>query len=507
MQITDLGTTDALNAQIDFNARGRSNKDITRSILTEWRGSQTILDMSAADEYYRVRNIAIQDKSRDYTDADGAKHENKTLSNAKIAAAFVRSNVQQKVNYAVARPFQISVDGPDPDKDDALRDLYLEAWTDFVTPELRKTVRRIVTDAVNKGIGWAFVTIIDGQLRLFDMEPNQIYPAWSDKAHTALDAVVRDYSVVAYINNERQLLRKVEFWGRDVVERYVDEFGDLRPDNDEVSIDAHMRLGDTGLFLERVPFIALKGNEDELPTLNIIRQQADAYDALQSKAVDGLQDDIDAVLKLVNVSPEMGDLSRARQIMQNSRVVSVDAEGDADYIRNTPDITAMAQMLDVLKKDIREFGQSVDTQDIRWGSNPSGVALKSMYQDLDIYTNGLESEFEVFFQNLKFFFDIWLQFKGVGTVEQWSKYTLTVTLDRDMMVNSAADIQETVMLGSTGVSQTTQDLWNPAVESPEIEQERREREADAAQARGDADMYPVTPRAAEGDDDADNESS
>ena len=477
MMITDLATTDSLNARIDFDARGRSNADVTRSILNEWRGSQTLADMADADDYFRVRNINIQAKSRHYTDADGVRQQNNSLSNAKIAASFLRSNVLQKVNYAVSRPFILNVESPSRDDADPLRQAYLNEWQAFITPTLRTTLRRIVTDAVNKGIGWAFVTIIDGKLQIFDINPCQVYPAWTDMAHSSLDAVVRDYTVTAYLNNQPQILRKVEFWDADSVDRYSDSNGQLLPDYDE--LDSHLRLGDIGISWERVPFVALKGNDDELPALNIIRQQIDAYDALQSKAVDALQDDIDAVLLLKNVSPEIGSLADARRIIQNARVVSVDADGDARYLNSTPNISAMLQMLQLLKDDIREFGHAVDTHDLRWSSNPSGVALKAIYQDLDTYTNGLETELNAFFHNLKPFFDLFLQFKGLGNASVWADYALSVTLDRDMMLNSFNDIQETVMLKSIGVSQATVDDWNPAVSSHDSEQARRAREANA----------------------------
>ena len=52
-----------------------------------------------------------------------------------------------------------------------------------------------------------------------------------------------------------------------------------------------------------------------------------------------------------------------------------------------------------------------------------------------------------------------------------------MTLDRDMMINESTIIEDTVKLMSTGVSQETIDNWNPAVESHEIEQSRRDAES------------------------------
>jgi len=485
-----LTETELIGTKIEFMGRGRTNKDITKSLLEEWRNGdkkQNIADMLDAEEYFMCRNITISKKRRDLPDYG----ENSTLSNAKIPSAFLRTNVTQKSDYALGKPFLISVESPVPETldedgnpiEDPQAAIYLDEWSKYLSPARRKTIKRIGKHgAINKGIGWAYITIDQtGDLLMQHVDSEQLYPAWADKEHTILDAIVRDYKVIQYINNNREEINKVEFWNKDAVERYIDDgHAALKPDPDNPQPTAHMELPGIGIVWDRVPVIAFKGNEDELPMLNIIRQQIDNYDKLQSKSTDALLDDIDPVLALEGYSAELGDLIKQRHIMQNSRIVAIGTGGKAYYVQANPDITAVQAKLEGLRKDIREFGQAVDTQDVKFGSNPSGIALKSMYQDLDTYTNGLETEFEVFMQQLKYFFDIYLEFKGIGTAEQWSQYAITVTLNRDMMVNTAADMQETVLLGSTGVSQETQDDWNPAVESHTIEQQRREREAKAA---------------------------
>ena len=492
--------TELLTAKIDFYGQGRTNKEITLSILEEWRSGEKyplIRDMIDAEEYFMCRNVSIQKKNRSYTDSAGIRRENPTLSNAKIPSAFVRASVQQKVNYAVGKPFLISVESDElEEKEDPLADQYLQEWQTFITPDVQKTIKRVVTNAVNKGIGWAFVTITDDMLELQEEASQQLYPSWVDAPHTTLDAMVRDFKVIEFIKNERTEIKKVEFWDDEVVERYVDEMGELKPDPNYAPVEPHLTLSGEGIAWGRVPFIALKGTEDELPLLNVIRQQVDAYDALQSKYVDALLDDIDAVMAVEGYSPQMGELERAREMVQNSRIMATDIGGKVYYVQNNPDITAAQLMKESLKKDIREFGAAVDTQDVRFGTNPSGVALKSMYQDLDVYINGLEVEFRTFINNLKYFFDIWLEFRGVGTAAQWSAYDLTVTLDRDMMINSTADIQETVQLMSTGVSFETLCNWNPAVESFEIEKQRLEQEAKATRDGGDDAVFEAAVRRA-----------
>ena len=480
-----------ISAQIEFYGRGRSNKDITKSILDEWRNldkKQIIIDMLDAEEYFMCRNITISKKRRDLPDYG----ENSTLSNAKIPSAFVRESVTEKSNYAMGKPFGVSVESPLPetvdDQGKAIEDpqatIYLDEWTKYLTPARRKTIGRIGKHgAINKGIGWAYITIDQtGDLIIQHVDSEQLYPAWADKEHTILDAIVRDYKVIQYINNNREEINKVEFWNKDAVERYIDDsHAALRPDPDNPQPTAHMELPGVGIVWDRVPFIFFKGTEDELPALNPIRQLVDGYDALQSKMVDAIADALDPVLALEGYSPELGDLIKQRAIMQNSRIVAIGTGGKAYYVQASPEIVAMETALKILEKNIRKAAQMIMTQDSDTTSNPSGVSLKFRYQGLDTYTDGFESEFEVFMtQQLKYFFDIWLEFRGIGTAEQWSRYNLIPTLNRDMMINESQYIDDTVKLMSTGVSQETIDNYNPAVESHEIEQQRRKQEEEAA---------------------------
>ena len=138
-------------------------------------------------------------------------------------------------------------------------------------------------------------------------------------------------------------------------------------------------------------------------------------------------------------------------------------------------LSMLRSELENLKKDIKEFSCTVNTQDIQLGNNPSGVALKASYQDLDTYMNDLETEFELFMQQFKYFFDKWLVFKKEFTEAELQTTDITITLDRDMMMNETELIENTAKLSGL-VSQETLDNYNPAVESHEIEQERREQE-------------------------------
>lgn len=484
--MSEVTRTEILNPDVEYYAEGANNKTVTRNILNEWRGSQPILDMQQADMYYKVQNTEIEKKTRSYKDEAGQIIQNENLSNIKSKTAQYRKSVNQKLNYALAKPFTISCDN----------EKYQQKWEEFLTPEIRAVIQRIGRNGINKGIGWAYAWINElGNLEIVDMQPETLYPAWHDTAHTELDAIVRDYIMTIYEGLNPVDTHKVEFWDKQIVEKYIDYSqgegtnGDLVPDTngefelsegeeDRATIQqTHLRTDNgEGISWDKVPFIFFKGCQDELPLLNECKTDVDSYDMVKSKAIDSILDDIDAVLVVEGMSAEMGELSRARKMVQNSRIMSIDEGGAAHFEKVNTDIQAIAQELDLIKKDVQDNTSTVDVTTIKLGTNPSGEAMKSFYEPLNTWCNGYETEFRVFMKNLKYFFDKWLSWQGgFGTFEQLQDIPITFTLVRDMMINES-ELFDNINKMADQLSQQTLDEHNPWVENYEKEQQRRDDE-------------------------------
>jgi SPP1 family phage portal protein len=442
---------------------------LTTNMLKAWRMSAIIREREETRQYYLARNTHIRRKNRAFRDDAGGLIVNDTLSNARLASAFVRASVEQKKNYGFARPFVFEVTG-EPGKE---MDFYRQEWDKFLDDEVRAAIKRVAGYAILYGIGWGVPQVENGRLKLLAVNPEKIYPAWNDAEHTSLEFVVREYIEERF---EGDTLNKAEFWDAEKTAFFIWE-GELLPDvGKEIELGIKGGAGHIDNGFERVgwgrtPFIAFKGNDDELPAISVSRSYIDEYDALISKIADTLADDMDAVLLLKGVSPDMGSLKETRDRIKNSGIAAVDADGDAVYIKNNPDISAARQYLDLLAKDIKQFNAIIDTIDAKFGTNNSGEALKMMYQDMDIYLNGLEAYFREFIWGLKWFFDRWLEIRGLG-FEKWRGFGVSVKLDRDMMVNESALIENVVKLRGL-VSQETLDAYNPAVLNHATEKARR----------------------------------
>lgn len=455
------------------------NQKLTQLILEQWRPSPIIKDMREADKYYRGENTAISQKKRGYTNPKTKKFEQiDTVSNEKLFSGFIRQSVNQKVAYGFGKPFVLSVDilgDKDNEQLKDLKDRYATEWDNFITPYFRKQLKSIAREAINNGIGWGFVYIDpnDELLKVDNYKSETLYPKWIDDSHKTFDALVRDYVEQEYTDNGIQNVNKVELWTENEVEKYIADGLDLEPDGDE-NISTHLN---NQQGWGRIPFIFLKSSDDEMPLLKLIKSYIDAYDELNSKSVDSLIDDIEPVVLFKGISAEIHDLTEAKELFYTLKSASVEEQGDVNFLQAKIDIDNVQKKLENIKKDIKEFSCTVNTQDIQFGSNPSGIALKAAYQDLDICMNDIETEFELFMQQLKYFFDKYQVFKGNFTEQELAQLDITVTLDRDMMLNETELIENTAKLSGL-VSQETLDGYNPAVESHEIEQERRDNEED-----------------------------
>lgn len=124
----------------------------------------------------------------------------------------------------------------------------------------------------------------------------------------------------------------------------------------------------------------------------------------------------------------MGDLVKARRMVQNSRIMAINQSGSANFEKVNIDITAITQQLEIISIDIQDNTSIVDLTTIQLGTNPSGQSMKVFYESLNIWCNGFESQFRVFMENLNYFFDKWLSFQpGFGSFEELQSKEITFT--------------------------------------------------------------------------------
>ena len=455
---------------------------ITQVIVAKNKNSPAIMEMISADKYFDGHNEKIEGKTRVYYDKDRNPHENPNANNARIKGNFLRMLVQQKQDYGFAKTFVLKLSTDKQEEIDITKDEYGKTWKKFLDDSLFKLSYIIAGQAVNHGIAWNYIWIDEnGELQIKDVPSNLIYPVWADRQHTKLDKLVYNYMIEKYKGSLTPVNEEyAEYWSDDerILFDLTDGYSDVPIVKDEGGIPRHSHMvaggeeGVKGVSWGRIPFICLKATDDEKTLLSFIKEQIDSYDTLSSKSVDGLVDDLDPILVIKGISPDVRDLLEARELAKMTRTVSLDSDGDANYIQAQTAIDAHLKELEALRHDIIKFGYGVDYEDARFGGNPNQLVIKSLYQNMDTYTDGLERHFQDFINDLKFFFDKWYELTNKGSFEECQKYKTLIKLDRSMMINQSALIDDTVKLAGTGVSKKTQLEFNPVVQDVDLELER-----------------------------------
>ena len=477
-----------------------SPASICRVIVEDAERSPRYGEMRDAQAYFEGHNLTIEKKTRNFVDASGKTHANPVAANTRLSSSFLRNLIQQKQDYAFAKTFVFklcTMDGEEVNVSDAegLAKDYYDEWNALIREQLFRLSYKMTGNAVNKGITWCYVWIDqDGGFKLVEVEPEHVYPIWKDVAHSELTHLVNAYLVKEYENTSPTDHRYAEYWtGTERILFDVD--GAFTPiydimDADGYPVTSHMLRDGAQVSWDRIPFIPFKGTDDEKPLLSFIRSYIDTYDMIASKASDGLQDDIDPLLIFKGISAEIQHLAEAREIAKSTRTMSLDPDGDAFYLQANANVKNNLDLMEALKKNIIKFGYGVDFEDNRFGGNPNQMVVKALYQNMDTYVDGLERHFQDFMEDLKYFFDKWFSWKHGTPVEQLEEYRLMVKLDRSMMINLTAQIDDTIKLQQTGISQRTILEFNPVVQDVDVEIARMRKEQEEQDAIFYRNNYP-----------------
>lgn len=413
-------------------------EQIIQMEISDWENSDKRKWMGIGERYYRNKTD-IMDRKRTAIGSTGRKENVDNLANNKLANAFVRKLVDQKIGYLLGKPMSIQTD----------RQQYAVELGKIFDKSMLRRMQSTGKEAVNKGVAWWFVFYDEaGQLSFRKMRSGEIIPLWADEAHTVLDAVIRDYEVIEYEGLQRKTVRKVEWWDKHGVRRYVEDGVRLVPDVEAGDVGAHFSVvkgeEEQPMNWARVPFICWKYNEEEQPLVEIIKSLVDDYDRNKSDNSNNLEDLPDAIYEVTNYNGT--DPGEFRKNLSVYRTAFVSEGGGIKAINLEINTEAYKTHMEQARKDIYEFGRGVDTQGVDIGSAPSGVALKFLYSDLDLDASLMETEFQASLEQLRWFIDTHL-YNSTGA--DYSNDSLEFIFNRDMPVDESAII--TAIKDSVGI--------------------------------------------------------
>ena len=312
--------------------------------------------------------------------------------------------------------------------------------------------------------------------------------------------MIRVYDTTVWEYSTEKTVTNVEVWTENSVAFYRLE-GKLLIYDYGRSMDAggpvsHYKNGDEWQAWGKVPFVPFKNNQIEMPDIKFVKSLIDGYDKGRSEAANYVEE----VKNLIFVLKGYGgaDLDEFMRDINEDRAIKIDdaEDGGVDTITPQMDITALREHYEQLNRDIVEAGQSVNKDLDKFGSAPSGVALRFMYSGLDLKCNLMETEFRMGFEQLLYFVDMYLQLTGQGDYE---KTEVELVFNRDMAMNESEQIQNCTNSRGT-ISDKTIIAHHPYVS--DVEEELRLIE-EQKQAAGPA--WDTVPLVKDGEGDGDGE--
>lgn len=438
------------------------------ALINDFNSSKKRQLMTIGQKYYEVDNDIF--KRRITKKVKGTEIEETYKANNKLAHSKYKNMVDEKVAYLLSRDYSLSCDNEE----------YVKKVKDVLGKHFQYQLSGLGYEASNKGIAWlqAYVDT-EGNFKTMIIPSEQCIPIWKDSSHTELESMIRVYETVTWEYDRKKTITNVEVWTTEGVSYYRLEgkllIADYDKNNDNNGPVAHYKKGEEWYSWGRVPFIAFKNNRIELPDIKFVKSLLDAYDLSRSEAANYVEEVKNLIFILKGYGGE--DISEFMRRLNEDRAIPIDdpTDGGVDTLTPQMDITALREHYEQLKRDLIEDGQSINKDLDKFGSAPSGVALKFMYSGLDLKCNALETEFKMGFENLLYFINIYLSESSLGT---YKNVDLDIIFNRDMEINESEVIDNCQKSKGT-ISDKTIIANHPWVKDVEAEEKALEEQTKA----------------------------
>lgn len=456
-----------------------TDREFIQREIAAWKISPRRLMQIRGHLYYDGEHDILRRKRTVIGDR-GDLTEVENLPNNRIVDNQYGKLVNQKANYLLGQPFVIESDN----------EPYAELLKEIFDKRFMRMLKNAGKAALNGGIAWLYPYYNEQGELAFRLFPGyEILPFWKDSEHTVLDMAVRLYQVEAYEGSVHKLVEKVEIYDMQGVHCFILENGSLVPDSDAAELDcAYVRGGGKPLNWEKIPLIPIKYNEREIPLIQKVKSLQDGINVMLSDFENNMQEDPrNTILILKNYDGT--NLGEFRRNLATYGAVKVRCDGDSNGGVETLEIKVNSEnykaILELLKKALIENGMGYDAKDDRLSGNPNQMNIQSMYSDIDLDANDMETELQAAFEEILWFVNAHLANTGKGSFEGEQ---VTITFNRDMLMNESEVIAN--CQASVGIlSDETVIGQHPWVDDVEKEMDRLREQKEKEQSELEKQSY------------------
>ncbi len=431
-------------------------------ILHDWLKSDLREEQLLAEKYYDGDHDILQ-RQKKVIGADGSLQVIENVANNKLVDNQYRKLVDQKTNYVLGKPITIATE-----KDD-----YLKSLNSVFSKKVHRQLRVLARYAIDGGIAWLYPYYNEqSEFKLAVYPSYEICPIWKDKEHIELESAMRYYSENIITNKgDVQTIHRVEHFTKFGINHYLYQGGTLVPH----SHTDYVVRDEEGFNWNRLPIIPFKYNSNEIPLIRGVKSLQDALNQVLSDFQNNMEEDPRTTI-LVLKNYDGTNIAEFRQNLATYGVIKVTTvdgvQGGVEALKVDVNAANYQAILMQLKRAIVENGRGFDAKEERMDGDPNQMNIESMYTDIDLDVNAMETEFQAGFEELKWFIDRHLENVDGSKHDE---DTVDFIFNRDIFINEDAKIDNCVK--SVGIiSNATILARHPWVTN--VEHERKQIEED-----------------------------
>lgn len=404
------------------------------AVIQTWLQSNERKQMLLAEKYYRGEHDILH-RQRTVIDEFGKLSPVENLPNNKLVDNQYRKLVDQKTNFALGKPMTISTSNPD----------YLAELNLIFDKNMFRQLKVLGQYTIDGGISWLYPHYDEtGKFKIRVFPSYEICPIWSDGTHTELVVALRYYSdLLITSTGQTKSVDIVEIYTKDGIDKYVMDGGKLSPHETEPHLN-YMVFEDEGYNWERLPIIPFKYNTFEIPLITNVKSLQDSLNQVLSDFQNNMEEDPRSTV-LVLKNYDGTDLSSFRRNLATFGVVKVHTidgvQGGIDTLKVEVDAQNYQLILMQLKRALVENGRGFDAKEERMDGDPNQMNIESMYSDIDLDVNSMESEFQAGFEQLKWFIDKHLVHVGKP---DYSEEKIQFVFNKNIFINENGIIENCV---------------------------------------------------------------
>lgn len=449
---------------------GMTENQFFAAEIKEWKNSQRRKDQVMGDLYYEGQHDILQ-RQRTIIGENGQLQVVTNLPNNRLIDNQYALMVDQKTNYLVGKPFTLNCQ----DKG------YTDALGKVFNKRFYQLLKYVCEDALNGGIGWLYPYYNEaGELSFKHFSAYDILPFWADDDHTILDCAIRYYTQEVWNGYQKEKVEKVEIFKADGIYRYIYQNDMLIADVEAGEHENYFMVEEEGqepkgFNWTRIPLVPFKYNKQEIPLIRRVKTLQDGINTMISDFENNMQEDArNTILVLKNYDGE--NLGEFRHNLSTYGAVKVRGDGGVETLQVEINAENYKGILELLKKSLIENARGYDAKDDRLSGNPNQMNIQSMYSDIDLDANGMETEFQAAFEELLWFINQDFSNRGLGDYEGAE---LQIVFNRDILINETESIENCAK--SVGILSTETIVeQHPWVTDVEVELARLRKEKDEA---------------------------